>query len=384
MDKKSFDKCFIGANRAIIGHNRYATTGGVSKASAHPFEFPTLVGVHNGTLNSKYKYDDTNLYTVDSQAFYHQVDKTGIRDAVGKTTGAYCFVWWDKEEETINFLRNKERPLWMVYTVDGKTLFWASELWMLEGILGRNGIACEEAYFLAEDTHISIAVDCKGELGKPRASNLKGADASTVPYLGARGGGAHYQQKALTVVPKDVPKDVPEKVVEKKKEESPPQIPYEPSGHVSLMITSHTRDEQGSKYFKCVDLLSSTQDIRLYYTRLPMAEDDVVGGTLVAVVGNKKPTSRYYKVIYNSVNWDDLSFPAAEEEDKAYDHINNEISKEDFYKKYTECCWCSNPVFHNRKHALTTQGQAVCEDCCEDKEVMQYVKIAGSVRNKTH
>ena len=38
--------------RAIIGHNRSATIGNITKDNAHPFRKGDLVGVHNGTIHS--------------------------------------------------------------------------------------------------------------------------------------------------------------------------------------------------------------------------------------------------------------------------------------------------------------------------------------------
>lgn len=372
LDRKSFDKALTGMNRAIIGHNRYATVGGVDKNTAHPFEFETLVGAHNGTLTNKWVFDNHTDFAVDSEALYNQINKTGLKDAVGRAMGAWCLVWWDKVEESLNFLRNKERPLWIVRTTDSKTIFWASELWMLEGVLARNNIAFEDPHFLDQDSHLSIGINSKGEMDKPRATVITGSNGF-VKYTNM----------------KHLPFDPPKKEEEKNKEVVPlvtktaPAADYKGSGHVKLEIVSHSVDKYESRFFHCMDWNFPETDLRLYFTRLPFSPDDAVGGTILGVVNPNKTLVKgveYYKVIPSSVNWDDLEHDEPVKE--AYDHKNNVIDPSEFDKKYGECAWCSGVVSHKEKHVLTTEGQSLCKDCCEDKELSKFFSIAGSVRNK--
>lgn len=371
MDRKSFDKALLGLNRAIIGHNRYATVGGVDKNTAHPFEFDTLVGAHNGTLTNKWNFDNHSDFAVDSQALFNQINKTGLKDAMSKATGAWCIIWWDKVNESINFLRNKERPLWMVRTSDGKTLFWASELWMLEGVLARNNIAFEDPHFLDHDLHMSIEINSKGEMSKPRVSAITGKP--------------EYQYKGYTHGHPFVPDNKEEKktAVVLPLNNQKKEVDYSPDGHVSLEIIAQGSDKFGSRYFTCVDWSCPEAELRLYFTRLPFAPDDAIGGTIVAVVNKGKSQiggTTFYKVVASSVNWDDLDHDEPVKE--AYDHHNNVITPIQFKEKYGECAWCSGVVSHDEKHVLTTEGQSLCKDCCEDTELRKYFTIVGSVRNK--
>lgn len=124
--------------RAVIGHNRYATIGAASVENAHPFEFDKIIGVHNGTipkhlLTKLPNYKD-NQYQVDSQTLYAAIASGApIQDIYSAVYfGSLSLVWYEREHNTVNFLRNEDRPLISRHTTDGRTLFWASEVWMLQ------------------------------------------------------------------------------------------------------------------------------------------------------------------------------------------------------------------------------------------------------------
>lgn len=134
------------ASRAFIGHNRLATKGGISTANAHPFQIDHIIGAHNGTLCFRgIKALEEALgeqYAVDSELLFAAIAKLGVKKAIelcyeGKdsSTGAWALVWYNKEEDSLNFLRNKHRDLYMAWELDFKKLFWASEWWMIREAL---------------------------------------------------------------------------------------------------------------------------------------------------------------------------------------------------------------------------------------------------------
>ena len=91
VESRAYTNALVGANKVIIGHNRYGTQGKINRRNAHPFEFDMLVGAHNGTLRSKHKLDDSRNFDVDSENLYHHIDKLGLYSAMEhlKVLGAW-------------------------------------------------------------------------------------------------------------------------------------------------------------------------------------------------------------------------------------------------------------------------------------------------------
>lgn len=156
LAKASTEAQFRLASKCIIGHNRAATVGSVTKANAHPFDFSKVVGVHNGTLKKRTGLDKHAAFKVDSENLYHHINEHGLEDAINKCEGAYALVWVDKENNILNFYRNEERPLSYCYSEDGQTLFWASEPDMLRFVLARVGIKHKQVYWVNPFEHYKI------------------------------------------------------------------------------------------------------------------------------------------------------------------------------------------------------------------------------------
>lgn len=137
FDSKKFVDALSAYNSvAFIGHNRFATKGKVNGLNAHPYEYGHIIGAHNGTLTvSSWKKLEEILgeeTEVDSMAIFACIEKVGIEKTVSVLEGAWALVWADLEEGTINFLRNKERPLWNAWTEGCKRMLWASEYPILD------------------------------------------------------------------------------------------------------------------------------------------------------------------------------------------------------------------------------------------------------------
>jgi len=144
MDTKAFTNVMAPKSRILLGHNRAATRGAITTQNAHPFEFEHIMGVHNGTLTSYYNMHNSKDYQVDSQALYSELNENGVISMWGKLNGAAALAWIDKRNNTLNFLRNKERKLYYAFANKGKTVVWASEEWMIYVAAGRNGVALDD------------------------------------------------------------------------------------------------------------------------------------------------------------------------------------------------------------------------------------------------
>lgn len=133
--------------KALIGHTRFATKGDVTKKNAHPFDFPNVIGVHNGTLLINPKTKKT--YETDSESLYAYMNEFGLDETlteISQAGDAYVLIWFDKKAGTLNAIRNDKRPLAFAPVSNGNTVYWASEDATLRYILSRENIHFKEIY----------------------------------------------------------------------------------------------------------------------------------------------------------------------------------------------------------------------------------------------
>lgn len=180
FDSREYDNTInTGTAAAYIGHTRHKTVGEVNIANAHPFDIEEhgIVGVHNGTLRQYRDLDGHDLKKVDSQVLFEHLAANGPEDTFPKIEGAWACVWWDDESETLNFIRNKERPLWFTWSKDLRKLYWASEIWMLASVERKidlwDGIEGQSKWIdLPVDTLWSFRVNPKAT-GKEKVINMR-------------------------------------------------------------------------------------------------------------------------------------------------------------------------------------------------------------------
>jgi len=200
------------ASRAFIGHNRQATRGAVNTANAHPFQVDHIIGAHNGTLDyqSVKRLEDElgEKYAVDSLALIAGIAKLGVEKTIklcteGKDSkeGAWAIVWYNQEEGSLNFLRNKHRPLFYAFEEGFKRMFWASEWWMIREAMDESTNKYKQysekkdgknvGFFVFEpDVHykFDLASLCAGSAKrpKPKSKKIKGREvvvqSAVVPF----------------------------------------------------------------------------------------------------------------------------------------------------------------------------------------------------------
>lgn len=131
-------------HKILLGHNRAATIGKVTVDNAHPFTYGDITGVHNGTLR---QWDDINpgkQFSIDSKALINAINEHGIVEAWRLFSGAAAVVAYNSKTNELMFARNDERPLTFAYAADKRTLFWASEAWMIRLSAERFGVKLEQ------------------------------------------------------------------------------------------------------------------------------------------------------------------------------------------------------------------------------------------------
>lgn len=173
----------------LIGHTRHATKGDVNLQNAHPFRFPNVVGIHNGTISLS--FEGSKEYGTDSEALYSLIDKYGIEEALNKVSSAdpaYALVYVDLKEKTLNFIKNSRRPLDFTYLYNRSTLVWSSQSEMIDFVLERRpGVLRNEGWE-------------KGKTGADGYFTLKDNQLMTIPI------GAPASEAKLTTLNVKTPK----------------------------------------------------------------------------------------------------------------------------------------------------------------------------------
>lgn len=197
FDRADFKEALNGAlSTVFIGHNRAATLGMVSRVNAHPFECGNIVGAHNGTLKGTSFYDLKKKlgqeFGTDSEAIFASINEFGLKETVSMLEGAWSLVWYDRSNNTLNFLRNKERPMYFAYSKEFDRIFWASEWEMIAAAFSLRPNGTElyaekktgyEYWPTDEDVHYCFDVD-KLKSGsakpKPTVKTVKGKEPAPV------------------------------------------------------------------------------------------------------------------------------------------------------------------------------------------------------------
>lgn len=123
----------------MVGHNRAATRGTVNDANAHPFVVDDkIILVQNGTYNGSHKHHKD--VEVDTEAVAHVIaENDDVATALQKIDAAYALVWYNVKTQTLNMIRNEQRPLYLAKTSDNGRVF-ASEIETIYYAASRNKV----------------------------------------------------------------------------------------------------------------------------------------------------------------------------------------------------------------------------------------------------
>jgi len=357
------------ANRVLLGHNRYATKGAVNKANAHPFEFDTLIGAHNGTLTGQYLLDDHKDFAVDSENLYYHMDKHGVQATAPKLMGAYALTWYDKNESSVNFLRNFERPLYYTFATSNKTMFWASEPWMLTGILGKHKVEHTDIIQVEVGYHYKMVIEGKGILPDMIIEKV-------TPYsYKAKSSKKSHTNALSTYVRNKVSHICGDDGVFRELQEHLGQEVYfsvvgfsAPTGndkngyylasmcakpHIKLRIIT-TKDSRTSKKIDCGERFSGTVN-RINKRAAPYG---VIANASISIV---------------------RELPSEDDEDDSpclLGYGGALLTEQEWEHATSGCCaWCSSPAIadEHTDYSWVDDNTYVCGDCSQEADVKQYL-----------
>lgn len=366
---KQYDRVAGSMNRAIIGHNRFATQGAVNKANAHPFELNTLVGAHNGTLNNKWELADHKDFTVDSENLYHHMEKHGLEHLMGVIRGAWSLTWWNKDEETLNFLRNKERPMFITFDETETSMYWASESWMLDVALARQGVKRQEIVSTEEDVLYSFYINEKHIIHEPAKLNHPSrAKAPLWPITTSheKGGKVHFIPKKPQPSPK------------KETTEAGQEYTGEKGRSIALEVLTTCTDSYGADYYICFDSDNPEHYIRLYKKRedlMPLKEGSSIICDIMPLVFTDNVNGkivRYFKVIHSSV------VPVEEDEPENSnvfyeDPKGKKKNTNEWLADHGTCSMCTGLVDPAQNFRFTIEGESICHECVADPRTSSFV-----------
>lgn len=152
----------------LVGHNRRATQGKVTDENAHPFVDGNIVLVHNGSL---WNHRSVEQVDVDSHAIAISLNKSenDVEQVFNKLKGPAACVWYNNTNKSLNFFRNKERPLFFYNA--GSATFFASEWLMLYYALLKEGVKWDNEKCTPLEVHKHIQFFKKADGGASKISD---------------------------------------------------------------------------------------------------------------------------------------------------------------------------------------------------------------------
>jgi len=366
LDSKGYQRILTRVNRVLIGHNRWATKGGISNNSAHPFDFNNVVGAHNGTLRQQYLLPDSADFEIDSENIFYSIDKDGIDETYSKIAGAAALVYWDKEQLSLNFIRNSERPLFYCFEKDRKAIFWASEAWMLSGVLQRHKIEHTSIINVKEDHLYTIPMAnfrANDVLDKIHIRKLR-------PYI--------YVQKKTPL-----PKNVGNVAILPNKGGQFDQLKKDfPVGSNVKFKYSRGHVSKKSKYVDGWLEAAPEVTVRLFLRNsTPVLKKALDKGYNHYFIGRVNGYDKDSNILVqaNSVSIMDREDDKAKKEGELYiDFGGIAITKQAFDElPDKDCCWCSSPIQFEEGNTMINERTICCPDCSSQADVKFYLAHEG-------
>ena len=391
MDSKKYEKAMNNSQKLLIGHNRWATQGKVNNNNAHPFDFPNAVGVHNGTLTRYSGLDGFSKFDVDSQVLYHSISSIGLKDTLAKVEGAYALVWWNPTEKTLNFIRNKDRTLYIAWSTDRKSIFWASEGTMLRWILERNNVGHSAIGLLKEDTHFKVKLGNgypKEEIHFELEDVKGGTELKTPPTYFSGGHVVPFTPRSTIVAPPNQSQTTSQGLTAGRKALNP-EICSIRTGEFICAKPSST--EQGAKFIRVYskDKRYLDENFRLYIHPTDYGHyrlGDILISDVKEGIIDQETGEVFYKLLSSScinqtrseeqVKAQLQKKPEDEVEDVLADWNGKLIPREDWMRKHQFCSYCTSNVDPDSAYKFVGSGTDIlCDTCAADPVINDHFNV---------
>lgn len=376
----------------VMGHNRWATVGKVTPDNAHPFDADNIVGAHNGTISGWHlgKLDDNDKFETDSECIMHNINKHGVKETIGKIDGAWALVYYDDKEHTVNFLRNKERPMYTAWHKNGKKMYYSSDKDILLFAANRYKIDLQgEPVSMPVDTLHTFKLNDVNNFSKDRlvTETIKGWTPPPIKYKTTSNvifsGGGKPTENFTKGSLEERTKFWVERI-------NKDEIFY-------VVGDNFIKDEQGKFYIPAKTSLGAT-DIRIYtdsksevYDILNDINTSLFKGTIKKVkqrAGNiyllldMRTINAYgrYTGVFSQIMRDEVSDKTVSKDTgmaKGYKDVLLTYSE---FQNATRkgCLWCGSGVLYQDHEHLKwlAKDEFVCESCKSIPDVEEYIQQA--------
>lgn len=388
FDSREYNSMISYTSYCLIGHNRYATKGKINNINAHPFEFENVVGCHNGTIRGQHRLIDHQQFEVDSENIFHSINTVGIDETLAVLDGAYALTYWDKRTQELVMLRNSERPLFYTMTEDGKTMFWASEQWMISIATSRCGVKHGPIVEVAPCNIYSFTIDMKFN-PEPIEVALQAFKEFKAPLPVVKHNQHQHQQER--VWPKETLPAKKPLAGQTDSQEGTPEVPvaelkkligsvaeFEVEGHKQNANRQWFITGRLKEFPEVEARIFATPDSKLWNT-LILNYDSVFEGEVSSF--SKVGDSCYVNMKLDSVE-EIIDFGDEDEDEdnpfETYLGYDNKLLTAEQFESATSngCAWCSgNVTLLDAKYVhWIAHDSFVCADCQEVAEVQDYIK----------
>lgn len=391
----------INSPRVLFGHNRYATVGAVNEKNAHPFTHGHITLAHNGTLRNQSLLPDHKKFEVDSENIAYSISTIGVEETIKKLNGAFALIWYDDNEQTINFLRNDEREFHLFET-EGGDWFGCSEEKMGEWILtrGKTPKRIKRHFELEPGTQyifdVSKGLELKEErkhelpsfpvYGYSRSSWYDDYESDYELYPNQRQREAQTQKRSVSSIPLShnsllSKHGIKERVGENISYETYQFKPYQGNVHGNGEIIGWIADSDeyveiricsvNEKYFQMDKIATATIVSAYEYNKILhiICRCDDYSKLY------NQPTNVIYlpSVVENMVE-ESVDEQEEQEEETLVAETGQSFTKKDWEKSdLNDCCYCSNPIpFEDLpKTSIHNSCFSFCSDCIGEYEKEQ-------------